>query len=71
MHDCWVAFARTGKPTCADAADWQPFRRAGGKWMVFDAHPAARALEGAAILDLLQCRLAEAPLLAQTSCPEK
>ena len=71
LHDCWAAFARTGKPTCADAPDWPPFGSQGGKWMVFDSHPVARAPEGAAVLDLLQCRLAAAPLIAQTSCPAK
>jgi para-nitrobenzyl esterase len=72
MHDCWTAFARTGKPTCADAPGWPAFAQGGkgqdDKWMVFDAHPAARALEGAAVLDLLQCRLAAAPLITPASC---
>jgi para-nitrobenzyl esterase len=72
MHDCWVAFARTGKPTCGDAPDWPPFGRAGkgqgNEWMVFDSHPAARTLDGVAALDLLQCRLADAPLVASASC---
>jgi para-nitrobenzyl esterase len=75
MHDCWTAFARIGKPTCADAPDWPALSRAGkgqdDKWMVFDAHPAARALEGAAVLDLLQCRLAAAPLVTPASCTAK
>ena len=56
LHDCWVAFARTGKPTCAQAADWSDFGSS-GKWMVFDEHPSARPLENAPVLDLLQCRL--------------
>ncbi len=75
MHDCWVAFARTGKPTCADAADWPAYGQGGkgqdDKWMVFDAHPAARAVDGAAALDLLQCRLAGVPLVAPASCLAK
>jgi para-nitrobenzyl esterase len=71
LHDCWAAFARTGKPACADAPDWPPFGGRGGQWMVFDSHPVARAPEGAAVLDLLQCRLAAAPLIGQTSCPAK
>jgi para-nitrobenzyl esterase len=90
LHDCWVAFARNGKPTCADAPDWPPFGQVdkgqggqgqggqgqGGqgqdnKWMVFDAHPAARPLDGAAALDLLQCRLAGAQLVAPASCLAK
>ena len=70
LHNCWVAFARTGKPICADAPDWAPFEP-GGKWMVFDAHPSLRPLDDGAALDLLQCRLAETIPLASGACPEK
>jgi para-nitrobenzyl esterase len=70
LHDCWVAFARTGKPTCDDAPDWSTFEP-GGKWMVFDAHPSARPLDDGPALDLLQCRLAEAIPLASGTCPGK
>jgi len=36
LHDCWVAFARTGKPVCDNAKDWPTFGPTGnGKWMVF------------------------------------
>jgi carboxylesterase type B len=80
MHDCWVAFARTGKPTCADAPDWAAFGQGNqgqgsqgqnDRWMVFDAHPAARAVDGVAALNLLQCRLAGASLVPPDSCPAK
>jgi para-nitrobenzyl esterase len=70
LHNCWVAFARTGKPTCDDAPDWSTFEP-GDKWMVFDAHPSARPLDGGPALDLLQCRLAEAIPLASGTCPAK
>jgi para-nitrobenzyl esterase len=71
LHDCWVAFARTGKPACDNAKDWPAFGADGhGKWMVFDAHPSARPLEDEAALDLLQCRLAEGIPLACGSCPK-
>ena len=70
MHDCWVAFARTGKPDCADAPDWPVFAGPDPKWMVFDAHPVARPIEAAAALDLLQCRLAD-PSLTAGACPTK
>src|SRR5262249_42723017 len=68
LHNCRVAFARTGKPTCDDAPDWPTFSP-GGKWMVFDAHPSARPLEDAAAFDLLQCRLADGIPLIAGSCP--
>ena len=70
LHACWVAFARTGKPTCADAPDWPVFGGQDPKWMVFDAHPTARPIEAAAALDLLQCRLAD-PSLVVGACPGK
>ncbi len=68
MHNCWVAFARTGKPTCDDAPDWPAFVP-GGKWMVLDSHPSARPVANAAALDLLQCRLAADIPLASGTCP--
>ena len=69
LHDCWVAFARTGKPACAAVSDWPAFGGQDPKWMVFDAHPAARPIEAAAALDLLQCRLAD-PALVTGVCPQ-
>jgi carboxylesterase type B len=83
VHGCWAAFARTGKPTCADAPDWPTFGAQANKgqghadsgednkWMVFDAHPGARPIDGTAALDLLQCRLADAALMGSASCPPK
>lgn len=83
VHGCWAAFAQAGKPTCADAPDWPAFggqankgqghpeSREDDKWMVFDAHPAARPIDGTAALDLLQCRLADASLMDSASCPPK
>jgi len=56
MHDCWVAFARTGKPDCADAPQWMPLKGDNG-WMVFDSRPEMRAIQGKAALDLLESRL--------------
>lgn len=70
LHECWVAFARTGKPVCDEARDWPAFGPSGnGEWMVFDAHPSARALDDAGALDLLQCRLAQEIPLVSGSCP--
>ena len=70
LHDCWVAFARTGKPVCADAPDWPVLSGQDPRWMVFDAHPTARPIEAFAALDLLQCRLAD-PALPTGTCPAK
>ena len=70
LHGCWVAFAQSGKPVCADAPDWPVFSGQDPQWMVFDAHPAARSIEGAAALDLLQCRLAD-PSLVTGLCPTR
>jgi para-nitrobenzyl esterase len=70
LHNCWVAFAKTGKPACDDAPDWSTFAP-GGKWMVFDAHPSARPLDDGPALDLLQCRLGEGIPLASATCPGK
>jgi para-nitrobenzyl esterase len=69
LHDCWVAFARIGKPDCAAAPGW-PQVGTDQKWMVFDSHPSARAVEGGEALDLLQCRLAP-PALVGSACPAK
>ena len=72
LHGCWAAFAKTGKPKCDEAPEWPTFGPgSGNKWMVFDAHPSARALEDTAALDLLQCRLADGLPLASGSCPAK
>ena len=68
IHGCWVAFARTGKPTCAEAPGWAPFG-ADHQWMVFDAHPSTRPAEGLAALDLLQCRFATEFPLVDGVCP--
>jgi para-nitrobenzyl esterase len=65
LHDCWVAFARTGKPDCAEAPGWPQFGP-DEKWMVFDSRPAARPVEDHAALDFLQCRLAPPPLVGST-----
>lgn len=69
IHDCWVAFARSGKPACAEAPGW-PQVGPDEKWMVFDSHPAVHAVEGREALDLLQCRLAP-PSLTGSACSAK
>jgi para-nitrobenzyl esterase len=56
LHDCWVAFARSGKPDCADAPQWTPLS-GNNEWMVFDSQPGMRAIQSKAALDLLETRL--------------
>src|SRR6202008_2462473 len=68
LHNCWVAFARTGKPACDDAADWPTFMPS-GKWMVFDTRPSPRPLDNAAAFDVLQSRLVPDIPLAAGACP--
>jgi para-nitrobenzyl esterase len=57
LHECWVAFARTSKPACAEAPGWSAFD--GTHWMVFDAQPSMRPIQDGAALDLLQARLSD------------
>jgi para-nitrobenzyl esterase len=57
LHECWVAFARAGKPTCAEAPGWTVFD--GTHWVVFDSQPGMRAIQDGAALDLLQGRLSK------------
>lgn len=63
LHGCWVSFARTGSPTCAEAPDWAAFG-ADRRWMVFDAQPSLRPIAGEAAIELLRDRLAPATLRA-------
>ena len=39
VHGCWVAFAKTGKPGCADAPAWPEYTTARDTLMDFDDAP--------------------------------
>ena len=56
LHDCWVAFARSGKPDCQGAPGWTPVSGS-NDWMVFDSQPGMRPIQSKAALDLLESRL--------------
>ncbi len=56
LHDCWVAFARSGKPDCTDAPHWMPLNGS-NDWMVFDSRPGMRPNQSKAAVDLLESRL--------------
>jgi para-nitrobenzyl esterase len=43
MHSCWVAFARTGLPTCDGAPAWPAYTSANDQLMDFEATPAVTA----------------------------
>lgn len=38
-HSCWVAFAKTGAPTCEGGPAWPPYTPTGDATLVFDASP--------------------------------
>jgi para-nitrobenzyl esterase len=40
VHSCWVAFAKTGVPTCAGAPAWPAYTTANDELMDFEATPA-------------------------------
>ncbi len=42
MHDCWVAFARTGHPRCADVPEWPTYEGTSGWTMELGAAPQLR-----------------------------
>jgi para-nitrobenzyl esterase len=54
IHDCWVAFARTGVPRAAAVTNWGPYDARSRKLMVFDAHPSVRDLGNGEVLDILE-----------------
>src|SRR6204780_3265210 len=39
MQDAWLAFARTGDPSCESAGKWKPYDEASRATMVFGANP--------------------------------
>jgi para-nitrobenzyl esterase len=39
MHACWVAFAKTGAPTCPGAPRWPAYDRTSDTLMEFDGAP--------------------------------
>ncbi|HWF78197.1 MAG TPA: carboxylesterase family protein [Caulobacteraceae bacterium] len=61
MHSCWVAFAKTGKPTCeADGRAWPAYSPKTDELMVFDNPPRIVAHYRKAQLDAQQAAQATA-----------
>ena len=42
IHGCWVAFAKTGRPTCPATPAWPPYSQAGDQLMDFEVQPVVR-----------------------------
>jgi para-nitrobenzyl esterase len=53
MSACWVAFARTGKPSCAPAPEWPAYTPATDLRMEFGTDIKVAKPERAAAYDLL------------------
>jgi para-nitrobenzyl esterase len=58
LHGCWVAFARTGIPTCPAAPAWPAYDPKNARLMIFGAKPAVGDDGDTAVLDILQRELA-------------
>jgi len=56
LHGCWVAFARTGTPSCPGAPSWPLYTRSADRQMVFgtDATASVQAVRDAPEFDLLE-----------------
>jgi para-nitrobenzyl esterase len=59
LHGCWVAFAKTGVPTCPDAPAWPAYHAAQDVAMLFGEHPVPGPPGTAAALNFLQSRVLE------------
>jgi para-nitrobenzyl esterase len=57
LHDCWIAFARTGTPSCAAIPVWPPYDAANRRIVVFDANPSVRDPGDTDVMDLLERKL--------------
>jgi para-nitrobenzyl esterase len=53
MHGCWVAFAKTGAPSCAATPAWPAYKADNEQLMEFDTTPAVRSQFIQARLDFM------------------
>jgi para-nitrobenzyl esterase len=53
MHGCWVAFAKTGTPSCAATPEWPAYKADNEQLMEFDTTPAVRSQFIQARLDFM------------------
>ena len=58
-HSCWVAFAKTGVPTCTGAPPWPAYRRAADQLMEFGLSTGVRAHFRKPQLDAVQALQAD------------
>ncbi|MBD5657392.1 MAG: carboxylesterase family protein, partial [Candidatus Eremiobacteraeota bacterium] len=54
LHDCWIAFARSGVPLCTGAPAWSTYDARTGREMIFDATPSMRDPGDGDVMDVLQ-----------------
>jgi para-nitrobenzyl esterase len=57
LHGCWVGFAKTGIPTCADVPAWPVYSVESDVLMRFAAQAVPESVPDGPILDFLQSRL--------------
>jgi para-nitrobenzyl esterase len=57
LHECWVAFAKTGRPACPDTPQWPAFSVGSDTWMRFGTDIAPEPVRDRAVLNFLQSRL--------------
>jgi para-nitrobenzyl esterase len=60
MHSCWVAFAKTGTPTCASGPAWPAYNPATDQLMEFGSQAGVRTNFRKAELDTAQTAEANA-----------
>jgi para-nitrobenzyl esterase len=60
MHSCWVAFAKTGTPTCASGPAWPAYNPASDQLMEFGSESGVRTNFRKAELDTAQTAEANA-----------
>jgi para-nitrobenzyl esterase len=53
LHNCWVAFARSGSPAVS-GVPWPVYGRTNERRMVFGATPSVQPVDDAAVLDILE-----------------
>jgi para-nitrobenzyl esterase len=53
VHGCWIAFAKTGTPSCPNTPEWPAYTAATDQLMEFDTTPAVRTYFEQARLDFI------------------
>ena len=59
MHGCWVAFAKTGKPTCPSGQAWPAYTPEGDQLMEFGVDSGVRQHFRKPELDVLEARFSD------------